>query len=701
MSLPFPRTAVAVAFLSLGAAATAQPVAPAAAPAERSLSTVTVTGNPLGATELAAPVQQLEGRALQLREQPTLGETLSGLPGVSSTYFGPTASRPIIRGLDGDRIRILSNGGATHDVSSLSYDHAVAADPIAVERIEVLRGPGALLYGGSALGGVVNLIDNRIPREPMAGASGRADLGWSSGARARSGAVLVEGGNERIGLHVDAFERNAGDTRVPIALACDRGAGPVLARRLCNSQAQARGGAVGGSVFFDRGYLGASVSEFRTDYGSVAEDAVTLGMRSQRTALQGELRELKGPLRSVKLQAGSQRYRHTEFDDGQPGTRFRSEGEDLRIEARHAPIGPLDGVVGVQAERVDFSAQGDEAFAPPSRTRSRALFVHEELATGWGKLSFGGRREWVDVDTPGSDTVARFTPAARSFGPSSAAVGAVWNLAPAWQATANLARSARAPRDYELYANGPHLATGAYEVGSRNLGLERSTSVDLGLQWAQGPQRFRVGLFQHRFSNYIALLGTGLQRDEEGNGAGTGVADCGDGTSVESGCAAGIVPELAFQGVRARLRGLEAEGSTRLWKADGQGGGTVDLELRGDLVRGDNLTTGQPLPRIAPVRLGATLVWARGGWGARLGVDRWEGQDRVPAGDRAVGGYTLVSAALTHDQRVGPTRLQWFARLDNAANRLAYSATSFLTQSAPGRVPLPGRSLRLGVRVAF
>ncbi len=698
MSLPFPRTAVAVALLSLSAAAAAQPTA-APAPAERSLPAVTVTGNPLGATEVAAPVQRLEGTGLLLRDQPTLGETLSGLPGVSSTYFGPNASRPVIRGLDGDRIRVLANGGATHDVSSLSYDHAVAADPIAVERIEVLRGPGALLYGGSALGGVVNLIDNRIPRAPQPGVGGRADLGWSSGARARNAAVLVEGGTERLGLHVDAFERSAGETRVPAALACDRGAGPVVARRLCNSQADARGGAVGASLFFDRGYLGASVAEFRSDYGSVAEDTVTLGMRSQRTAVQGELRDLQGPLRSLKLQAASQRYRHTEFDAGQPGTRFRSDGDDLRLEARHAPIGRLDGVVGVQAERTDFSAEGDEAFAPPSRTRSRALFLHEELPTGWGRLSFGARREWVDVATPGSPVLARFTPAARSFGPSSLAAGALWKLTPAWTATANLARSARAPRDYELYANGPHVATGAYEVGNGNLGVERSTSVDAALQWAQGPQRLRVGVFQHRFSNYIALLGTGVQRDREGNGAGTGVTDCGDGTSVESGCAAGIVPELAYQGVRARLRGLEAEGSTRLWS--GAGRGTVDLELRGDLVRGDNLATGQPLPRIAPLRVGATLAWARAGWGARLGLDRWDGQDRVPTGDRPVAGYTLVSAALTHDQRVGPTRLQWFARLDNAGNRLGYSATSILTQSAPGRVPLPGRSLRLGARVAF
>lgn len=693
MSVFFRRTACAAATLALCAAVHAQ----SAAPAGRDLPQVTITANPLGATEVVAPVQQLSGTALQLRSQATLGETLSGLPGVSSSYFGPAASRPVIRGLDGDRIRVLSNSGATHDVSGLSYDHAVAADPIAVERIEVLRGPGALLYGGSAIGGVVNLIDNRIPTEPLDGVAGRADASWNTGNRERNGAVLVEGGNERVGLHVDMFDRSAGETRVPANQACDRGGVTETVRRICNSQTVARGGAVGASLFFDRGYLGLSASEFRSNYGSVAEEAVTLGMRNQRYALQGEVRDLPGWIRSVKLQASNARYQHTEYESGVPGTVFRTGGSDLRVEARHARLGPLDGVVGLQAERTDFSAEGDEAFAPPSLTRSRALFLHEELPTSWGKLSLGARREWVDVQTPGSATLARFTPDRRSFGPSSLALGSLWKLTPSWQATANLTRSGRAPRDYELFANGPHVATGAYEVGNAALGVERSTGVDLGVQWAAGPQRFKLSVFETRFDNYIALAATGLQRDAQGNGAGTGATNCGDGTSVESGCTEALLPEYAYRAVRARLRGLEADGSTRLW----QGQGTLDLEARGSLVRGDNLDAGQPLPRLAPARVGATLVWGQGAWGARLGADHWMRQDRVPAGDIAVAGFTLVSASVNWTQRLGPSRLQWFARLDNATDRLGYSASSILTQTAPGRVPLPGRSVRVGVRATF
>jgi iron complex outermembrane receptor protein len=659
MKMSFRRGACAAACLLLAGAGTFAQDGAALAP-------VTVTANPLGTTQGAAPVSSLSGNELLLRRQGTLGETLSGVPGVSSTYFGPAASRPIVRGLDGDRIRILENGGALRDVSGLSFDHAVSLDPIAVERVEVLRGPGALLYGGNAVGGVVNLIDGRIPTAPLQGVTGRADVGLATGSRERNGAVLVEGGTDRLGLHVDASGRRFGDMRVPAGLPCTKGEATVLARRLCNSDGHTGGGAVGGSLFFDQGYVGASVSDFGTEYGSVAEDEVRLDQRSRRVALQGELRGLRGPLQSVKAQASHTDYRHTEFDAGVPGTVFRTTGSDLRLEARHARIGPLEGVIGFQWDDADLSAEGAEAFLPSSNTRQRALFVYEELPTDWGKLSFGARTERVDVATEA---------ARRGFRPASASVGAVWNLTRTWQLTGNLNRTQRAPKDYELFADGPHVAPGAFEVGNASLGLERSTSVEAALQWSAGPNRAKVGVFQNRFSDYIALLSTGRTR--------------GDGEE--------LLPEFAYRAVAARLRGVEAEGSVRLLA----GARTLDLELRGDLVRADNLTLGQPLPRIAPLRTGATLAWASGDWGARLGFDHWMRQSRVPAGDAPVPGYTLWNSAVTYKAKAGQAELLWYAKLDNLGDRLAFSPTSILTQSAPGRVPLPGRSLRVGLRADF
>lgn len=204
-------------------------------------------------------------------------------------------------------------------------------------------------------------------------------------------------------------------------------------------------------------------------------------------------------------------------------------------------------------------------------------------------------------------------------------------------------------------------------------------------------------MFANRFGNYLALEATGRLRDTDGNGAGVGVTDDGSGNSVESGGTAAVLPEYAYAPIPARFTGLEASGSWRL----AEGVQTLDLEWRADRVRAVNLRTGQFLPRIAPARLGATLVWASGPWGARLGVTHAAAQNRVPAGQRATAAYTLVDAALTYRQKAGVANLLWYARLDNLGDVLAVPATSILTQTAPGKAPLPGRSLKLGLQASF
>jgi iron complex outermembrane receptor protein len=693
----FRRHAVGVALLSLGSCAAfaqAVPAAPAA-PSSGTLGEVTVTGNPLGATDLITPSTRLSGDTLLLRGKTTLGETLDGLPGVSSTYFGPNASRPVIRGLDGDRIRVLQNSGASIDASSLSYDHAVPTDPLAIESIEVLRGPGALLYGGSAVGGVVNVIDNRIPREPMQGVSGRADLGFASGNRERGGAALVEGGNERFALHADVFDRRTDDVRVPVLLPCSKPGSPALASRICNSESETRGGALGGTLFFDNGYLGASTSSYRSNYGTVAEDDVTIGMRQQRNAIEGALRNLSGPFQGLKAQFSHSDYTHTEFEGATPGTTFKNRGNDFRLEARQARWGNLDGVIGIQAESSRFSADGDEAFAPYSRTRSRALFAHEELGMPWGKFSFGARAESVTVQSLGNPdpALARFMPGSRDFKPFSYAGGVLFNVAPGWQITSNLAHTERAPKDYELFANGPHVATLAWETGDASLGKEKSNSIDVGAAWKDGPQRFSINAYASRFSNYIGLVNTGNSYGADGE---FNPLDL-DGDGVADGSGAEIFREQAYRGMRARFTGLEASGSVRLLDAASK----VDLEMRGDLVRAVNSDTGAPLPRIAPARVGATVVWTQGPWSARLGFDRSAAQNKVPAGDQVTAAYTLWNAAASYRQKIGAAGVLWYARLDNLTNQLAYSATSILTSTAFGKAPLPGRSLKVGMRVDF
>ncbi|MES2531772.1 MAG: TonB-dependent receptor [Pseudomonadota bacterium] len=693
MSFRFHRSAIALAAAST-LSLMAWPAFAQSDAAAPSLKEVTVTGNPLGATELIAPTDKLQGDALLLRSDSTLGETLNNMPGVSSSYFGPNASRPIIRGQDGDRIRILQNGGTAPDASALSYDHAVPVDALVTERIEVLRGPSALQYGGSAVGGVVNVIDNRIPSEPLNGFGGRADLGYATGNKEKSGGVVLEGGNDRYALHVDAFDRKSDDVSVPIDLECAKPGSPGLARKICNSANSAHGGAIGGSLFFDQGWIGASASTYRSTYGTVAEDDVTIGMQSDRYALEGEWRP-GGFFTSVHAKLSHTDYRHTEYEGAEAGTTFANKSDDLRIEARHQKIGNVEGLIGFTSERSRFSADGEEAFAPHSRTQSNALFLHEELGMSWGRLSFGARTEQTKVTSfgyPDDSSITRFATGDRSFNPHSAAFGALVNVAPQWQLTSNLAYTERAPKDYELFANGPHVATAAWEVGDDTLQKERSLGLDVGAQWKSGANTARVNAYVTRFRNYIGLTATGNQLDEEGALAAPGADD--------------TLAEYVYSGVRARFTGIEASGNLRLLGVDGFSravdGSTLDLEWRGDLVRATNTDTGEPLPRISPVRVGATLAYNNGPWGARFGFDSYAAQHRVPdEGDRATSGYTLWNTAFTYRMKAGSANLTWYARLDNLTNRLAYSATSILTTTVYPAAPLPGRSLKVGLRATF
>jgi iron complex outermembrane receptor protein len=328
-------------------------------------------------------------------------------------------------------------------------------------------------------------------------------------------------------------------------------------------------------------------------------------------------------------------------------------------------------VVGLQAESGRFSALGDEAFAPASRTRSQALFVHEEMATAWGAWSVGGRVEQLSVNSFGNPDVDRFETGDRRFSPKSVATGLTYRLGSGWRLLGNAAYSERAPKDYELFANGPHVATAAYEVGNSSLGIEKARSLDLGLAWVQGANRLNVSAFIHHFANYIGLLATG--DEEEG------------------------LPVQRYQAVRALFNGLEVSGNWRLL----QSAGTLDLQGRADVTRANNLSNDESLPRISPLRLGTKLVYAQGPWSARVGFEHVAAQNRVPAGSVSTTAYTLWNLGLGYRQTVSYGQVHWFARIDNLTDQLAWSATSILTSTAQGKAPLPGRTLKLGVQWQF
>jgi len=676
---PSQRTALALAIASLFAPSV---FAQTAASPAAATSTVVVTGNPLGREDLAAPVSTLSGDRLLLQRGSTLGETLEGLPGLASTYFGPNANRPTIRGQDGDRIRLLSNAGASLDASSLSFDHAVPIDPLVVERLEVVRGPAALLYGGSAVGGVVNAIDNRIPRQPVQGFSGMAEARFGGAARERGLSALLEGGGGGWAWHADAFKRRTDDLRVPSYLRPSEDGEPQRQRRVLNSASDAEGGAVGASHVWASGHAGASVDTYRNTYGTPAEEHVLIRMRRDKLALDGEWRDLQGPVRTLRAQAGFTDYRHDELHDGEVETEFKNRGSDLRVEAVHRPwsLGGgalLEGVWGLQAESSRFRASGEEAFVPSTRTRQLAVFALEQwtLSPQW-QLSAGLRGERVTVssagDAPDSEEPRFGDAMSRRFSPRSGSLGAVWKPADGWQLYGTLAHTERAPASYELYANGVHAATSVFERGNPNQAKEQGRHGELGAQWKREGAHLKLGVFSSRFTNYIVLRPTGEPDviDDHGH----------------------EVPVMAFEGVRARLRGVELDGGFDLARG---------LELHGQLslVRGDDLTHREPLPRIAPLRATLGLRYDQGPWLVSGQVEHAARQTRVPAEDTATPASTRFNASLGYRHALGGAEALWFAKLQNIGNRLAYNASTIATVRELS--PLPGRSVQLGVRVRF
>ena len=621
---------------------------------------IVVTGQNEPRAEPGAVAEQLSGAALHERAQGSLGETLDRLPGVASSYFGPQASRPVVRGLDGERVPVLSNGAASHDVSALSPDHAVAAEPMLAERVELLRGPAALLYGANPLVGAVNVLDHRIPRERIERLQGRVQLQGATGAREGAAAAVLEGGDGQRAWHVDAFERRSGDVRAPNAWG-----------RLPNSDSHTRGGAVGLAHGGEGARLGLSLSTWQSDYGTVADDSTRIGMRSDKLALQGQWRLPGGLWQSLEWQASSSAYSHTEFEEGLASTVFSRRAQDLRVQARHQTPGGWQGVLGWQAGQGRLQAVGEEAYVPNSSLRSQALFALETLSTAWGQWQLGARSEQVQRRSLGGRGASEFVPGERRFAPTSVSAAAQWGLAPGWQASAQLAHTERAPSEAELFANGPHVATHAWELGQDRLGLERARGWALGVQRSDRLHPIKFSLFGQRYAQFIGLMPTGQSREGW--------------------------PEFRYQGVRAQLRGGEASGQSRLWS----GAGALDLHWRADRVLGDTLETGEPLPRIAPWRVGLSAVYRQDAWQWRLGVDHAGAQRRVPAGQSPTEPYSLWHAGLNYRQTRGADTLLWFARLDNLGNALAYSATSILTTTAPGRAPLPGRSLKAGVQWLF
>lgn len=637
------------------------------------LPSIAVTGNPLGvgSDELVVPVSVLSGRELSLRREGTLGETLNGIPGVTATQFGPNASRPVIRGLDGERVRIMQNGVGILDASSLSFDHAVGIDPLIIEQIDVVRGPAALLYGGSAMGGVVNAIDHRIPKEQLDGVTGRAEARFGGPDSTRNGAAVIDAGNGQFAIHADAYTRKTSDLDIPghaVSSRKNRADGTLRENRgkLANSASDGDGGALGASLTFDNGYIGLSYATLNNNYGVVAEEGVTIDMKSDRWELATEFTDLGTIINRVKVRMAHTDYEHSEIDAGIVGTTFKNRGLEGSFEAGHAKVGNLSGVFGYQFSNTNFEALGDEAFVPSVNTQNQSLYLYEELGINEHKITFGGRLGHSQVDS--KDSANFGVGQNNSFNPNSFALGGLYKLNDNWSVTSNLSHNERAPSYFELYANGAHVATGQYEVGNANFDKERSNGIDAQLRWKDAKNSFSLGAYYTRFRNFIGLFNTGVDIE------------------VEPG---EFLPEAQFTAVPATFKGLEAEGKFNLTD-------NLDLTVRGDYVHAKDKRNNDYLPRISPLRLGAGLQYRLNGFSARLDVLRAFKQNDTASNELDTDGYTNVTALLAYKL---PTKLnvELFAKANNLLNDEIREHASFLKDISPAGE----RALMIGARADF
>lgn len=634
------------------------------------IDNVPVTGNPLGVAsdDMVVPVSVLGGRELSLRRQGTLGETLNGIPGVTATQFGPNASRPVIRGLDAERVRIMQNGVGILDAGSLSFDHAVAVDPLIIEQIDVVRGPAALLYGGSAVGGVVNAIDHRIPKESLNGMTGRAETRFGGPDSTRNGAAVVDVGNGTFAIHADVYTRETSNLEIPgYAVSKRKAFADGTARtnngKLVNSSANADGAALGAAWTFDTGYLGISYANMNNNYGVVAEEDVRIDMDQQRWEMAGEVRELRGPFHKLKLRMAHTDYQHVELEDGEVGTTFKNRGMEGSLEATHVPWAGINGVVGYQFQNTRFQALGDEAFVPGVVTQSQALYLYEELPINQHKITFGGRISDVSVNSRADN---RFTQAFNNrFNPGSFALGGLYTINDAWSITTNLSHNERAPSYFELYANGEHVATGQYEVGNANLDKEVSNGIDAQLKWKAHGHSITLGAYATRFQNFIGLFDTGT-------------TDPGSG-----------LPVANFLAVPALFKGVELEGKFALndeWT----------LKLRGDYVHAKDTRNHEYLPRISPLRLGAGLDYRLGNWNARVDVLHAFKQDDVADNELKTDGYTNLSALVAYKLPM-KYHVELFAKANNLLNDEIREHASFLKDISPAGA----RAVLIGARADF
>ncbi len=688
LSIHFP---LSTALLTLAGTTYAQP-APETEP--RALLEITVSASPLGRTadELVQPIVVLADEELANKRRSSIGETLEQELGVSTTDFGTGAGRPVIRGQAGPRVEVLNNGISTMDAASVSPDHAVSGNPLIASQIEILKGPATLLYGSGAIGGVINMINNRLPTEVSQGFNGQLEA--SAGSVAKENAVFGDfnlgAGNHQ--LHADITRTRASDYKIPGFADIDKDEEAGV-KRLNNSFNRIEDGALSYTFVSDYGHsFGVAVSQYESRYGLPGhghhhededdhdDDEIGPFVRLKQTRIdtQATLRDPFANIESLRFKLSSARYQHEEVETEEDGeeeiTTFRNREYQGRIEAVHKPIAGWRGVIGAQLGHRDFITEGEEAFINNSErvlTRSTGIFVVEEYKTSFGKLEAGARIDRINHDPDGANP-------SRSFTAYSGSAGVIYDISNDTHLKLAISHAERAPAIEELYAAGEHLATRTEEAGNLNLRKERANTIDLGIDHHMGRFDIEANVFYKQASDYIFFDIEDFDEDEE--------LFIGEYKQADA----------KFYGYEAALNiALKQTGELRL-----------SSRIFTDSVRGKFNDGEGNIPRMTPTRYGIGLHSHYRAITSGLNYTRVSTQDKVSrpvAGEifeTPTAGYDLLNADISWQlptQFTGNTKSSLFVRGSNLLNADVRRATSFIKDVAPA----PGRGIVVGFRSAF
>ena len=635
------------------------------------LETIFVTASPLtnDPDQMSTIADSVNRHQILQQGGATLADALGNAPGVSGTGFAAGASRPVIRGFDAQRVRVLENGVSTFDVSDVGPDHGVPVDPLSAERIEIVRGAATLRYGSQAIGGVVNAINNRVPLElPDQPVSGEFAASYGDNAAARQGSLLLDGRAGQFALHADGFARHTDDYDIP-------------GGTMSNSFFRGDGYALGSSYFFgdrDTSRVGAGAVHYDAKYGIPGEDTY-IDMKQTKGLMRSSFALDAGAFQRLDVEGGYGDYEHSEIDPatGVAASTFKINEWDTRAEGVLGKMGPFSGAaLGLQASQKNFSALGEGAdYLLPTTTKTAAVFAFGETPLGeLTRLQMGARVEQVKVDGFGSIGEA----IARDFTPVSGSVGLLYEPSKQVLWGLTLSSAARAPAQTELFAHGPHDGPGTFETGDSGLDLERANSLEASLRLRYDGWRLDTSLWGARFDNYIYGQLTGRTCDDEGL--------CVNDDSQE-------LRELFYTQVGAEFWGAEAKSTIAMLRNDR---GTLNAELMADYVRAKT-TDGDNLPRIPPYHVGAGISWTATHLDAGIFAKYTAEQDNVAIGETRTAGFTSVDAHLGCSPWTGHPGLEVALVGHNLTDSTQRNAIALNKDE----VILPGRDVRLTLNASF